>query len=51
LYPAGDASGGSYIEEPAVPEADAPTTTTRPTTTTSSTTPESTTTTDGGLLN
>jgi membrane peptidoglycan carboxypeptidase len=50
MYPGGDPSGGSYIEEPAVPEADAPTTTTRPTTTTSSTS-STTTTTDGGLLN
>jgi penicillin-binding protein 1A len=51
MYPGGDPSGGSYIEEPAVPEADAPTTTTRPTSTTSSTTSSSTTTTTGGILN
>jgi penicillin-binding protein 1A len=50
--PAGDPTGGSYVEDPGVPEADTPTTTTRPLdTTTTSTEPPSTTTTRGGLLN
>jgi penicillin-binding protein 1A len=50
MYPGGDPSGGSYVEEPEVPEADAPTTTTRPPTTTTST-GSTTTTTRGPLLN
>ena len=50
--PEGDPTGGSYVEDPGPPEADAPPVTQRPLpTTTSSTVPESTTTTRGGLLN
>jgi penicillin-binding protein 1A len=52
MYPAGDPSGGTYVEDPGPPEADVPTTTTTtlppPTTTTL---PPSTTTTRGGLFN
>jgi penicillin-binding protein 1A len=52
MYPGGDPTGGSYVEDPAPPEADLPTTTTEPPSTTTSTTiPETTTTTRGGLLN
>ncbi|HEX4868404.1 MAG TPA: transglycosylase domain-containing protein [Acidimicrobiales bacterium] len=55
-YPAGDPGKVSYSEEPARPEADAPTTTSPPTTgppsTTTTTDPDETTTTeDGGLIN
>jgi membrane peptidoglycan carboxypeptidase len=51
-FPAGDATGGSYVEDPGRPEADAPPVTQRPLpTTTSSTIPETTTTTRGGLFN
>ncbi|MGQ0831402.1 MAG: transglycosylase domain-containing protein [Microthrixaceae bacterium] len=52
-FPGGDPEGGTYVEEPAPPQADAPrTTTTTSPSTTSTTSPDSTTsTTSGGIIN
>ncbi|MGQ0434246.1 MAG: transglycosylase domain-containing protein [Microthrixaceae bacterium] len=54
-YPTGNPTGGSYIVDPGIPEADAPTTTTTTgpsSSTTSTTDPDgTTTTTDGGIIN
>ena len=52
LYPGGDPTGGTYVEDPGPPEADVPTSTTAPTTTTTTSPDGSTTsTTRGGILN
>jgi penicillin-binding protein 1A len=55
MYPSGDPAAQRYVDDPAPPEADAPTTTTTsapPSSTTSTTDPDGTTTTtdDGGIL-
>jgi penicillin-binding protein 1A len=54
-YPTGDPDGGSYVEDPGRPEADAPTTSTTTSsggsTTTTTDPDDTTTTTDGGIIN